>query len=163
MVIVLRMSVICMSPPLLAHQLLAIAQSSRSRRERAQEIVVAIRNDANYRWVGLFLVDGEHLSLFAHTGESAPITSQLRLGEGLNGAAALTRESIIVNDVTQDVRYQPTYPNTKAELAVPVTDPVSDRVVATLSVESDQLGAFGPTEVVTLEVCGWAMAPLWED
>lgn len=145
----------------IAQQLLEIAQGTATRGERARHVVDAIRRQGEHNWVGLFLVDGEALTLFAHTGATMPITSTLRLGEGLNGAAALTRESIVVNDVTRDSRYRPTYASTQAEVAIPVTDPLSDRVVATLSVESDRKDAFGPAEVVMLEVCAWAIAPLW--
>jgi putative methionine-R-sulfoxide reductase with GAF domain len=150
-----------MSQVQIAHQLLAIAQLDVPRRERAQQIVAAIQGAGAYHWVGMFTVNDDGLDLLAHTGNEAPLTTRLRLGEGLNGAAALTRESVVVNDVAQDWRYRPTYVTTRSEVAVPVTDPMSDRVVATLCIESDQVQAFGATEVVTLEVCGWAIAPLW--
>jgi putative methionine-R-sulfoxide reductase with GAF domain len=145
----------------LAQELLNIAQASTPRAARARQVAETIRRHGEHNWVGVFLVEDDNLTLLAHTGATTPMTTSLKLGEGLNGAAALTRESVVVNDVSQDSRYRPTYGTTKAEVAIPVVDPLSDRVVATLSVESDRVDAFGATEVVMLEVCAWAIAPLW--
>jgi putative methionine-R-sulfoxide reductase with GAF domain len=67
---------------------------------------------------------------------------------------------VIVQDVTQDARYLTTLGSTKAEMVVPVRS-VDGRVVGTIDVESEQLGAFTADDRRFLEACAEVILPLW--
>ena len=64
--------------------------------------------------------------------------------------------------VEADARYLPTFRTTMSEVIVPVTNPLSDEIVATIDVENGSKDAFSDDDVLLLEVCAWAIAPLWK-
>jgi phosphoserine phosphatase RsbU/P len=64
------------------------------------------------------------------------------LGKGVVGQVALTRQPILLNDVTQDKNYIATNPEVKSELAVPLI--VKNRLIGVMDMESDQVGYFRP-------------------
>ena len=145
----------------IAQSLLALAESNEPKELRARKIANAICGYANHRAVCIYAVVGEELVLLGWSGEDAPITRRMSLSQGLNGAAARSRETIVVNDVEADPRYLPTFSTTMSEVIVPVTDPLSDNIVATIDIENGSKDAFSDDDVLLLEMCGWAIAPLW--
>ena len=58
-------------------------------------------------------------------------------------------QTVLANDVRRDPRYELFFPETAAELCVPVKD--GDTVVGCINVESDQLYAFDEADVMALE------------
>lgn len=128
---------------------------------RARKIANAICSYANHRSVCIYAVAGDELLLLGWNGEDAPITRRMSNLKGLNGAAVTTRETILVNDVEADARYLPSFSTTQAEVIVPVTNPLSDDIVATIDIENSSKNAFDADDVLLLEMCAWAIAPLW--
>lgn len=145
----------------IAQSLLALAESNEPKELRARKIANAICGYANHRAVCIYAVVGDELVLLGWSGEDAPITRRMSLSQGLNGAAVRSRETIVVNDVEADPRYLPTFSTTMSEVIVPVTDPLSDNIVATIDIENGSKDAFSDDDVLLLEMCGWAIAPLW--
>jgi signal transduction histidine kinase len=110
--------------------------------EILQTAIEAISEDLHFADLGLMLVnpdDPEMLVLRAKTGIYSaliPIGYRQSLQQGIVGAAARTRQRILLNDVASDPCYIPTPGVTDVctELAVPVV--VGDRLLGVLNVES---------------------------
>jgi sigma-B regulation protein RsbU (phosphoserine phosphatase) len=69
---------------------------------------------------------------------------------GLVGAAASSKQPVLVPDVTADPRYLSVNPETRSELAIPMVH--KGRVVGVLDLESPQLNYFTPEHVQTLSI-----------
>ena len=74
--------------------------------------------------------------------------TRIKLGEGLCGAAALTKQPILVGDVRKDPRYLTLIPETRSELVVPLVH--KDRVVGVFDLESPALDRFTEEHVKVL-------------
>jgi sigma-B regulation protein RsbU (phosphoserine phosphatase) len=72
------------------------------------------------------------------------------LGEGITGAAALARETILVGDVRSDPRYLHALDAVRTELAVPMV--VHGKLVGVIDIESTRLNAYGDYERSTLQL-----------
>ena len=133
--------------------------TSGARGQKAQCVAQVIRR-CGYRWVGLYDVGPTEISVIAWDGPGAPTYPRFPITSGLNGAAVASCATVIVQDVTQDPRYLTTIGGTKAEMVVPVRN-ADGRVVGTIDVESDQIGAFTLEDQRFLETCAEVMLPLW--
>lgn len=113
----------------------------------------------DYRTFGIFLLDErrgelEH-KLAIRYGDVAGFP-HLKLGEGLIGHAALTKQVINVPDVSQDPRYIPWVEDCKSELAIPLL--VKDRCIGVMDLESPELDAFGKHDVEVLSALASQLA-----
>jgi sigma-B regulation protein RsbU (phosphoserine phosphatase) len=72
------------------------------------------------------------------------------LGEGITGAAALARETILVGDVRSDPRYLSALDAVRTELAVPMV--VHGKLVGVIDIESTRLSAYGDYERSTVQL-----------
>jgi sigma-B regulation protein RsbU (phosphoserine phosphatase) len=100
------------------------------------------RRVIDYRTFGIFLLTdaGElEIELAVQFGENREIP-RVPLGEGLVGYAALHREAVLVNDVSQDPRYINLVPDVRSELAIPLL--IKDRCIGVVDLESPELDAF---------------------
>ena len=66
---------------------------------------------------------------------------RIKLGEGITGAAAESREPVLVSDVRRDDRYLNASDAVRAELAVPMI--VRQKLVGIIDVQSTREGAYG--------------------
>jgi sigma-B regulation protein RsbU (phosphoserine phosphatase) len=74
--------------------------------------------------------------------------TRIKVGQGLTGTAALTKEPILVGDVRKDPRYLALIPETRSELVVPLLH--KDRVVGVFDLESSVLDSFNEEHVKVL-------------
>jgi sigma-B regulation protein RsbU (phosphoserine phosphatase) len=65
---------------------------------------------------------------------------RVKVGEGVTGLAAQSRQAVLVDDVTKDPQYIPAVANVRSELAVPLT--VKNRVIGVMDLEARGLGYF---------------------
>lgn len=72
--------------------------------------------------------------------ENVQVKHEIPLGRGIVGAAAETRQAILVPDVSKDPRYILLNPETRSELAVPLI--YKDRVIGVLDLEHTRRGFF---------------------
>jgi sigma-B regulation protein RsbU (phosphoserine phosphatase) len=72
--------------------------------------------------------------------ENVHVKQEIPLGRGLVGAAAETRQAILVPDVSKDPRYILLNPETRSELAVPLV--YKDKVIGVLDLEHTRRGFF---------------------
>lgn len=103
--------------------------------------------------VGLLGADGRTLRLAAGSGEIGRQLAVTRPAITLDqtpslvAQAARTRQSVVVNDVTNHPDYwaHPMLTSTRSELVTPIV--LGDRLLGTLDVQSEELNRFGPDDV----------------
>jgi sigma-B regulation protein RsbU (phosphoserine phosphatase) len=107
---------------------------------RTSEMVRAI---IPYRIFAIFLLNDRthHLAMRFQIGHT-PETERVRIpmGRGVVGQVALTRQSILLNDVSASDIYVAANPEVRAELAVPLI--AKNRLIGVLDIESEQAGYF---------------------
>jgi L-methionine (R)-S-oxide reductase len=138
-----------------------IVSGAGNRVEKARKIAEAIRNFGLYRWVGLYDVGSDEVSIVAYSGPSAPAYPTFLLGKGLTGSAIKEKKTVVVGDVTKDSRYLTAFGNTKSEIIIPIVDTRRGIVVGTIDVESERTNAFSDADRKALEDCATAASNLW--
>jgi L-methionine (R)-S-oxide reductase len=91
---------------------------------------------ARYNWVGFYLVDPADpgvLVVGPYVGSFSP-NVRIPINQGLCGAAATTRQTVVVNDVASDPRYLSGSEIVKANLVAPIF--AGKELVAELDIES---------------------------
>lgn len=116
-----------------------------------------IRERGGYRWVGIYEVGSEEISIVAWSGEGPPAFPKFPKGRGLCSAAAASGQTVLVGDVTKDPRYLTTFGSTRSEVIVPIKLATGE-VVGLIDVESERVHAFTPQDVRVLEARAEAIA-----
>jgi GAF domain-containing protein len=125
---------------------------------RAMERTVSILKHEipEYTWVGIYLRDGDELVLGPFLGKPSPHT-RIPLGQGICGAAATEKRTIIVDDVNADPRYLACSIETKSEIVVPIM--LGPDVLGEIDIDSDRGAAFGSADRELLESVAALLAP----
>jgi L-methionine (R)-S-oxide reductase len=142
-------------------QIRSVAAGSDDRAAKAKRLAEMIRKLGEYRWVGVYDVTAEQVSIIAWSGPGAPEYTQFPVGEGLTGAAIEQKRAVVVGDVRNDVRYLTAFSSTLSEIIVPVLAPGEQRVIGTVDVESENANAFAARDQQMIEQCAQAALPLW--
>ncbi|HLO32895.1 MAG TPA: GAF domain-containing protein, partial [Anaerolineales bacterium] len=81
----------------------------------------------------------------------APVALEVEIGQGLIGQAAAAGERILVENVREDPRYRfiDSLPETHSEVVLPLK--IGDQVLGVLDIQSDQVNAFHPNDLLILE------------
>jgi L-methionine (R)-S-oxide reductase len=101
---------------------------------------------ARYNWVGFYLVDPADPGMLVvgpYVGSFSP-NERIPINKGLCGAAATTRQTIVVNDVAADPRYLSGSEIVKANMVVPIL--AKNQLVAELDIESYFTNTFAKAE-----------------
>ena len=124
---------------------------------RAMERVVAIlkREMPSYTWVGIYLLEGDELVLGPFLGKPSPHT-RIPLGQGICGAAATEKQTIIVDDVNADPRYLACSLETRSEIVVPIMS--GSHVLGEIDIDSDRPAAFDAEDRTLLEAVASLLA-----
>ncbi|MEO5755189.1 MAG: GAF domain-containing protein [Chthoniobacterales bacterium] len=138
----------------LAAYVLAAPKTPRTLK-RAAEMV---RAERKYRWVGIYKIERGDFVIAAGTGDDPPTYARFPVTQGLCGAVAESRETLIVADVHKDPRWLPAFGSTQSEIVVPILNEDSDRVAGVIDVESDKLDAFTDDDRDFLEHVAIVMA-----
>ncbi len=107
---------------------------------------------ARYNWVGFYLMEAptlDALVLGPYAGSFMP-TLRIPLDKGLCGAAATTKQTVVVNNVQADPRYLGS-DLVKSNIVVPIL--TKNRVVAELCIESYFADTFTKPEQTFIESC----------
>ena len=128
---------------------------------RTSELVRAL---IQFRIFAIFLLNDRTHELrmrfqIGHTQQAARI--RIPVGKGIVGQVALTRQAILVNDVTKDDRYISANPDVRSELAVPLI--AKNRLIGVLDLESEQEGYFRPEHLNTLTLTASRIAQAIEN
>ncbi len=114
----------------------------RTLLKQTAELVRAV---LDFRIFAIFLVNDRtgdlHMRFqIGHQAEAERL--RLRIGEGIIGKAAETRQAMLVNDVSRSADYIEVNPHVCSELAVPLI--VKSRLLGVIDIESEQLNYFRP-------------------
>lgn len=111
-----------------------------------------------YTWVGIYLMDGpDELVLGPFRGKPSPHT-RIPLNQGICGAAASQKETVIVPDVNADPRYLACSLETRSEIVVPILD--GTVCLGEIDIDSDRPAAFGQADRHLLESIAASLAPI---
>jgi sigma-B regulation protein RsbU (phosphoserine phosphatase) len=129
---------------------------------RAAELVKRV---IDYQILSIMLYDEEQ-KVFRHRLDikhGLKVQGKMRVAasEGLVGAAAITKEPVVVADVTTDPRYLMVNPETRSELAIPMIH--KGKVIGVLDLESPQLNYFTEDHVQTLAILAANLAVYLEN
>jgi len=114
------------------------------------EVVLFLyENFDHYSWVGVYLVEGEHLILGPWQGPNSTEHTKIPIGEGVCGAAAESGKTEIVDDVRKDDRYLACFLSTKSEIVVPIKK--EDKIIGEIDIDSDKPTAFTKDDKLFLE------------
>ncbi len=118
-------------------------------RQRLDRIVEFLHERvAHYTWVGIYMMEGDDLVLGPFRGKPSPHT-RIPLNQGICGAAASQKQTVIVPDVNADPRFLACSLETKSEIVVPIMDRTT--CLAEIDVDSDLPDAFGEADSQLLE------------
>lgn len=120
-----------------------------------QTVTVLKEQMPDYSWVGIYLREGQELILGPYRGKPSPHT-RIPLHQGICGAAASTKATIIVDDVDADPRYLACSLETRSEIVVPIMRGAD--VLGEIDIDSDRKAAFGPADRELLEAVAAMLA-----
>ena len=127
--------------------------------ELFQVIALKLRRIVDYRILDIFLPDADGYMAPAHVeGYDIELSPRFRVkvGEGIVGAAAASREPVFVTDVREDPRYIEFFPGVVAELAIPLLG--KDRLVGVLNIEGPAAEPFTEAARAALQVLAGHLA-----
>lgn len=127
--------------------------------ELARKVTRLIQSTFKYYYIAIFTLEPGRTALTFRSGAGGPARRKKRaeppsfaveLGQGLIGAAAAGGEQILVNDVRSEPRFRhlDSLPETKSEVAIPLR--IEERVVGVLDVQSSEINAFHPRDLLVL-------------
>src|SRR6202041_2207867 len=128
---------------------------------RTSELVRAV---IQYRIFAIFLLNDRTHDLrmrfqIGHTSETQ--RTRVPLGRGVVGQGALTRQSILLNDVSNSEIYVAANPEVSSELAVPLI--AKNRLIGVMDIESEQAGYFRPEHLHLLTLTASRIAQAIEN
>lgn len=123
-----------------------------SARDRREVLDVAIRLiddfSPNFDWSGFYMMEGNQLVVASYIGPETPHTV-IPLNNGICGAAASTKRSVVVDDVTSDPRFLACSITTRSEIVVPLMD--GDTVLGEIDIDSNTPSFFTDDDRIMLE------------
>jgi GAF domain-containing protein len=129
------------------------SETAADVKQLMQQISDKLHNEmARYNWVGFYFIEApafNALVLGPYSGSFMP-TLKIPLEKGLCGAAASSRQTVVVNDVSRDPRYLGS-DLVKSNIVVPIF--VNKRVAAELCIESYFVDTFNSDEQRFIEAC----------
>ena len=126
----------------------AVAAAPNAQSAMQQAVRLLKDGVPHYTWVGIYVLDGKELVLGPFLGKPSPHT-RIPLGQGICGAAATERATIVVDDVNADPRYLACSIGTQSEIVVPIMR--DGDVFGEIDIDSDQPAAFGAADRALLE------------
>jgi len=139
----------------------AVVADPGERSKRAQGAADLIRHATAQRWVGIYTVTDTTVVNEAWSGPGPPAFPTFPRESGLTGHALRARAPALSNDVAKDPRYLANQDDSGSELIFPVVH--DGRVVGTLDLESDEIGAFDGTSIAHLELFARVLSALWDE
>jgi len=135
--------------------------------ELLRETVELITQTFGYYYAAIMLLDAEANELVFNVGAGGyagrtPAGFRQEVKEGMIGWAAHLGKTVWANDVSQEPRYIPAYlSETRSELDVPLK--YHDRVIGVLDLQSRELNAFTPHDVMAMETLAGHVAAAIEN
>jgi sigma-B regulation protein RsbU (phosphoserine phosphatase) len=119
--------------------------------ELLHRVAEIVKRVIDYEMFGILLLEAESGDLvlrkavrFGGSGEK----TRIKVGQGLCGAAAESKQPLLVGDVLNDPRYLRLIPETRSELVIPLVH--KDRLIGVFDLESSVLERFNEEHVKVL-------------
>ncbi len=125
---------------------IADRKSARAVMQTAVELIDTFSD--GYNWTGVYMMRDNVLEVGPYVGPETPHT-RIELGQGICGAAASQRQSIIVNNVAADARFLACSKSTRSEIVVPLMD--GHRCLGEIDIDSDRPDFFTREDQEMLE------------
>jgi sigma-B regulation protein RsbU (phosphoserine phosphatase) len=128
---------------------------------RTAELVSAV---IPYRIFAILLLNDRtrELRMRFQIGHTPEVERQrIPMGKGVAGQVALTRQPVLLNDVSSSEDYLPANPDVRSELAVPLI--AKNRLIGVMDIESEQAGYFGPEHLRLLTLTASRIAQAIEN
>jgi L-methionine (R)-S-oxide reductase len=111
-----------------------------------------------YNWVGFYIVDPADAGFLIVGPYAGSFTPNVRipLNTGLCGAAATSKQVVVVQDVSKDPRYLAGSSMVKSEIVVPIF--VNKKLAGELDIESYFADSFPKSECEFAEACANVLA-----
>lgn len=119
-----------------------------SAREIYEFVVDVLSSLPHFNWTGIYLVDGEELTLEYYKGKPTD-HARIPKGKGVCGSAWLEERNIIVEDVRAIENYLACSLETRAEIVVLLRK--DGQIIGQIDVDSDQVAAFSPEDELALQ------------
>ncbi len=101
----------------------------------------------NLNWAGFYLLEDQQLTVGPFQGHVA--CSTIPLGQGVCGRAAVSRMTIVVDDVLSDTNHIACDANSRSEVVIPIV--INDKLFGVLDVDSPIYSRFDKEIVEFLE------------
>ena len=109
-----------------------------------QRVAEIVRKVIDYEIFAILLLNEQRQELYVrfHVGYPPKVAERLRVkvGQGVTGRAAETRQAVLVADAAQEDFYIEAMPNVHSELAIPLI--VKNRVIGVIDIEAREKGYF---------------------
>jgi sigma-B regulation protein RsbU (phosphoserine phosphatase) len=109
-----------------------------------RRVAEVVRKVIDYEIFAILLLNEQKQELYVRFNVGYPpgVADRLRVkvGQGVTGRAAETRQAVLVADATQEEFYIEALPNVHSELAIPLI--VKNRVIGVIDIEAQQKGYF---------------------
>jgi sigma-B regulation protein RsbU (phosphoserine phosphatase) len=122
-------------------------------------VASSVKSLINYDAFSILMIDDVKQCLrhrFSMRYDQRVNLDNIPLGKGITGAAAMSRQTVRVDNTTEDSRYIASHPGIRSELAVPLA--VQDRVIGVLNLESERSGYFTEDHARTMEILATSVA-----
>src|SRR5271167_3206434 len=125
-----------------------------------RRVAELVRKVIDYEIFAILLLNEQLQELYVrfHVGYPPKVAERVRVkvGHGITGRAAETRQAVLVSDVTQEGSYIEALQNVCSELAVPLI--VKNRVIGVIDIEAREKGYFTEEHKRLLTLIGSRMA-----
>jgi sigma-B regulation protein RsbU (phosphoserine phosphatase) len=109
-----------------------------------RRVAELVRKVIDYEIFAILLLNEQRQELYVrfNVGYPPEVADRLRVkvGQGVTGRAAQTRQAVLVADATQEDFYLEAVPNVHSELAIPLI--VKNRLIGVIDIEARQKGYF---------------------
>jgi phosphoserine phosphatase RsbU/P len=109
-----------------------------------RRVAELVRKVIDYEIFAILLLNEPRQELYVrfHVGYPPGVAERLRVkvGHGITGRAALTRQAVLVADVIEENSYIEAVPNVHSELAIPLI--VKNRLIGVIDIEAREKGYF---------------------
>jgi len=125
-----------------------------------KRVAELVRKVIDYEIFAILLLNEQRQELYVrfHVGYPEDLADRLRIkvGEGVTGRAALTRQPVLVADATKEDYYLEAVPNVHSELAIPLI--VKNKVIGVIDIEARETNYFTEEHKRLLTLIGSRMA-----
>ncbi len=118
---------------------IAIASADNEHDVLARSAELIDGYSEHFDWTGFYMLKDGKLKVGPYVGPETPHT-EIEMNQGICGAAASNRKTIIVDDVRKDERFLACSIHTRSEIVVPLMD--GDTVLGEIDIDSNEPSYF---------------------